>query len=52
MRLINLFSIGVKWQFYALARVYEVVEKEIHFGIKVKEIMFEDVSFLFFFTVV
>jgi len=27
VRLINLFSISVKWQFYVLTRVYEVVEK-------------------------
>lgn len=48
MRLINLFIIGIKCQVYVLTRVYQVVEKEISFGIKLKEIMFEDACFFFF----
>lgn len=44
MRLINLFTASVMWQFSGLNRVYEVVGKEIPFGIEREEIMFADVS--------
>lgn len=40
--------IDIKWQVYVLTRVYQVVEKEISFGIKLKEIMLEDAFFFFF----
>lgn len=50
MRPINLFTASVTWQFSVFNRVYEVVEKEISFGIEHKGIMFAYISFSPFFV--
>lgn len=49
MRLVNLFTASVTWQFSVLNGVYEVAEKEIYFGIECKEFMVADVSLSLFF---